>query len=295
MKRFSIDDFRLPIERMRVRHAFSSSILHPLFAFTILELLTAMAVLALVLVMLVQVVNGVLQSTRTQNQQMNSVAAARRAISVITADLQNAVVGENAAILVPDGTSSNLFVLLTSRRSASTAANPRFLAVSYATNGSNQLIRSYGSVDFSQADLLSATTNGTNVIPVEPLAKGVLAIQARAMADGTNVYALTNAASSNWATTNYNGLPPPAGFKALLTHAGAFSSALTNRTRAMEIWIAAVDDQNYQLLISSGNLPVVLGAMGSDPTAWRSAIDATAIPSQAKSGIRILNKTIPLR
>ena len=293
MKRFPIADWRMLNLRTRqpIPH-FPFRIPHSaLSGFTILELLVAMAVLSLILVMLVQVVNGLLQATRTQNQQMDSVSAARRAIDVIAADLRNAIVGDNAAILAPDGASSNLFALVTSRRSASTATSPRFLAVSYATNASNQLIRSYGSVDYAQANLLSITT----VAPAEPLAKGVLAIQARAMADGTNVYALTSTATANWATTNYNGLTPPAGFKALLTRSPGFSSALTNRTRAMEIWIAAVDAQNYQLLKSSGNLPVVLGVIGTDPTTWRSSIDAAAIPSQAKAGIRILNKTIPLR
>lgn len=262
-------------------------------SFTILELLTAMAVLALILVMLVQVVNGVLQSSRTQSQQMDSVSTARRAIDVLTADLQNAVVGGNAGILVPEAAGSTVIALLTSRRGPAAAADHRFLAVRYSTNADNQLMRAYGSVDFTRTDLLSSAIAGSN--PVEPLAKGILGIQVRALADGTNSYPAADAASANWATTNYNGIAPPAGYKALLTHAATFASGLTNRTRALEIWIAAVDDQNFSVLSNSGNLSVVRGAMGADPSAWRTSIDDAAIPAQAKAGIRILKKTIPLR
>ena len=259
-------------------------------AFTILELLVSMAVLAIILVMMVQVVNGLLHSTRTQSQQMDSVASARRAIDVMAADLQNAVVGENAAILAPTSAGSNLFALLTSRRGSNGSTSHRFLAVSYSTNASSQLTRSYASVDFAQTNLLAAATN--TAAPVEPLARGILAIQVRAITDTSN-FPVTASASSNWATTNYNGTPSPGGFQAIITHSPAFASSLTNRTRAFEVWIAAVDDQNYSLLKNLSKLTVVQGVL-TNTTTWRSDIDSSAVPAQVKSGIRILNKTIPL-
>jgi type II secretory pathway pseudopilin PulG len=294
MKRLPIAYFRLPRAQAPRSAAHSSfPIPHSTFnGFTVLELLTAMAVLALILVMMVQVVNGVLQSTRTQSQQMESVSTARRAIDVMANDLQNAVVGQNTAILAPDGAGGNLLAVLTARRGTNGAANHRFLVVSYATNTSNQLLRSYGSVDFSATDLLAAATNTSH--PVEPLAGGILAIQIRAVTDSTN-FPLTNAASANWATNNYNGITPPSGYKALLTYSPAFSSGFTNRTRGLEIWIAAVDDQNFKVLSDSSKLSVAQGVLGADPAAWRLNIDAAAIPPQAKSGIRILKKSIPLR
>lgn len=264
-------------------------------AFTILELLTAMAVLALILVMLVQVVNGLLQSTRTQNQQMDSVASARQAIDVMATDFRNAVVGENAAILIPTVAGSNAFALLTSRRGAAGAmADHRFLAVRYSTNATNQIIRSYGSVGISDTDLLAATVSAATNDGV-PLAKGILGIQARAVGDGTNTYPITNAASANWATNSYNGLLPPTGYQALITRAPAFAANLTNRTRAIEIWIAAVDEQNYALLQGSSKVATAQASLGPDPQAWRAALDACDIPAQAKAGIRVLNKTIPIR
>ena len=261
-------------------------------AFTILELLVSVAVLAIILVMLLQVVNGLLQSTRTQSQQMDSVASARRALDVMAADLQNAVVGESSAILVPAAAGGNLFALLAARRGPNGSASPRLLAVSYSTNSSNQLVRSYGSVDFSQTDLLAAAINTTNT-PVEPLAKGILAVQVIAITEATN-YPLPTNSSANWSTNTYDGLTVPANWQALITRSPAFTSSLANRTRALEIWIAAVDDQNYQILSNSSKLSVAQGLLTGAASGWRSALDNSAIPNQTKSGIRILNKTIPL-
>jgi len=119
-------------------------------AFTVIELLFAMAVLAMILVMMVQVVNGILQSTRTQSQQMDSVATARRALDTMLTDIQSAVIGESSTILAPSTSSSNLFAMLTTRHGMSGAADHRFLAVTYSLNPSNQIVRSHGSVNFAQ-------------------------------------------------------------------------------------------------------------------------------------------------
>lgn len=261
--------------------------------FTILELLVATAILALVLGLLLQIVNGLLQSTRTQNQQISSIASARRALDVMAADLKNGVVGENAAILAPVGNSnSNLLSLVTHRRGPNGSnASHRFLAVSYSTNDSGQLFRSYGSVNFSQTNLLAAATNTST--PLEPLAGGILAFQIHAVTDTAN-FPVGTAAFANWATNNYNGIATPAGFQALITRSPTFASALTNRSRALEIWVAAADQQNYDVLAGLGKLATVRDAMGTEPAAWRQEIDAAPIPSQSKAGIRILSKTIPL-
>jgi type II secretory pathway pseudopilin PulG len=269
-------------------------------AFTLVELLVAMAVMAMLLVLMLQVINGVLMSSRTQNQQMESTSNARLALDVLTGDLQNAVIGGNAAILVPDGSSSssNLITLLTSRLqpSGSSPGNHRFLAVAYSTNSSNQIFRSYGSVDFTQSNLLqNITTYATNT-PDTPLAQGILAIQIRALGDGTNSYGVSSSSSSNWATNNYNGWTPPVGYQALITRLPTFASGMTNRTHSLQVWIASVDSQNYKILTRSGNLTTALSSLSSpDPTTWRTNVDAAAIPAPAKSGIRILTKTIPIQ
>lgn len=269
--------------------------------FTLVELLVAMAVMALLLVLMLQVTNGVLLSSRTQNQQMESGGAARRALDVMALDCQNAVTAGNSAILAGQAGASYLLVLPVRRLTPSgvAVANQRFLAVAYATNASNQLLRSYVSIPFTESNPV-ANLPGYTFTNNGPLSPGILAFQILALGDGTNSYPLSTAVSPNWATTNYNGLAPAANYFALLTPSSTFASTnyasgLTNCTRGLQVWIAAVDDKNYRLLSNAGKLTTAQSALSStNPTIWRASIDAANIPAQTKSSIRILTKTIPL-
>ena len=268
-------------------------------AFSLIEVLVAAAVLSMLLVLMFQIVNGILQSTNTQNQQMEAVAGARRVLDVLSADLQHAVVGEDTAILV-GSTAENPtnLAFLTTRRGPSRSTGHRFLAVSYATNGSNQIIRNYDTVDFQKKGLLDATTN---VLSNSILASGILAFQARAVTDNTN-YGFTNAPEPNWASTNtddsglpsYNGHSGVPGFNVLITGSPNFASGFTNKTHAIEVWIASVDEKDFSILTNSGKLANLQGVFSGDPAGWREIVDAADIPGKVKSGIRILNKTIPV-
>ena len=260
--------------------------------FTLIEVLVAAAVLGLVMALVLQIVNGVLQSTDGQNHQMASLTAGRRALDAMTADLQKAVVGENAAILVPSGPGTNLFAVITQRRAP--ANQPaRFLAVRYFTNSRNEIYRAYGPVAFGATDLLgAATTAGTTNVP---LATGILAVAVRAQADGTNSYAVTDPPSANWSTNTYNAFAAPGDYKALLTTGPGFGAGLSNRTRALEIWMVAADGQTLALLTNLAKLGAVSSALNpAKPADWRAAIDAADIPPHAKSAIRVLSKTIPV-
>lgn len=249
-----------------------------------------MAVLALVLVMMLQVTTGILGSTRAQNQQMDSVASARRALDAIDADIRKALINDTTSVLV--STTSPELALLAQRRGAS-ATEHRFLSVRYSTNSSNQIIRTYASVPFSEANLtgLAATNPGTP----STVADGILAFQIRIATP--SAFFLPNAANpTNWATTNYNGVALPTGWRALITAAPSFAQGLTNRAQSVRIWLAAADDQTMSLLKSSGQLATAQSILSAQDHArdWRAAIDNSAIAPQAKSSIRILQKTIPL-
>ncbi len=259
--------------------------------FTLIELLTAMAVLGIIMMMLMQVVSGILQSTRMQTQQMGSVENARRALDAMDADLKKAVVGEMASVLV--SSSAPKIAFLSQRRGPANAAGHRFLAVTYETNADHELVRGYASVGYTDTDLLAASIN-TNTNSV--VADGILGFKIMVVTSSTN-FPSTGAPSPNWATNNYNGTATPTNFNALVTSAPAFAAGLTNRARALRVWVAAVDDQNYSLLTNTSMLNNALAAIAgkTNPAEWRAAIDDASIPPQTKSGIRILTKTIPLR
>ena len=253
--------------------------------FSLIELLTAMAVLAMILVMLMQVVNGILQSTQTQSQQIESVETARRMLDIIETDLSLAVVGENSAILVKTGGDSHGLAFLSDRRGP---VDPqRCLAVRYDRDGDTRITRSYDSVDFDERNLLAAAVNPTNTTV---LSDGILAFQIRINTGNTN-YSATDTATANWATNNYNGVATPSGWKALVTESPSFASGLSNRAQSMQIWVAAVDRQNLALVDTNS-----IGAIfGPDPRSWRAAVDSAAdLPPRVKAGIRILNKTLTL-
>ena len=241
-----------------------------------------MAVLALILALLLQVVNGILQSTKTQSQQMDSVGTARRMLDVIEADLSKAVVGENAAIFV--NASSPGLAFLTARRGPTGTTGHRFLAVQYGLTNTTQLSRSYGSFGFANTNLLldTVSTSGSSV-----LADGILGFQIRVLTSSSN-YASTSTPSGNWATNNYNNTPGPTGWNALITGSPSFASGLTNRARALQIWVAAVDQQSLHLAANA------TATFGADPTAWQSSLDSSSLPAPVKSSTRILTKTIPL-
>ncbi|MCX8494262.1 MAG: hypothetical protein ORN23_08555 [Chthoniobacterales bacterium] len=281
-----------PKGTMHLRHLNISN--RQVAAFTLVELLTATAIMALILVLLLQILNGILDSTRVQNQQMEAVGSARRALDVIASDLRNAVISENSSILTAG--SSNSFALLAARRGTNGATGHRYLAVLYSTNSSNQIIRSYGSSTFSGTNPLADAAMNATVTPFEPLARGILAFQARILADGSNAYPLTATPSGNWATNNYNGVTSPSGWNTLITRSPSFAAGLTNRARAMDIWIVSIDDQNGRLFTNNSSWVTSVGTAlsGTNVTGWRSAIDGAAIPGRIKSALRVLNKTIPL-
>jgi len=266
--------------------------------FTILELLVAMAVLAMIMVMMLQVATGILGSTRAQNQQMDSVAAARRILDVMDADVRKAVINDSASILVSQAGPG--FALLAQRRGTS-ATNHRFLAVRYFANASNQLVRAYGTVPFNDPALIQApVTRTTGAGATEAvMADGILGFQIRIAVPGINptgFVASTDAPAPNWATNSYNGATTPSGWNALITGAPSFANQLTNRAQTLRVWLVAADPQTMDLLRSANAIGAAQTAITNKPHAkdWRTAIDNANIPNQAKSAIRILNKTLPL-
>lgn len=253
-------------------------------AFTLIELLVAMAVLAIVLVMMLHVTNSVMQATRTQNQQMDSAASARRALDVLVADLGQVVINNHATILWQTN-STNLVSFLTSRRGPdANSASHRFLALRFFTNSEYQLFRSYGSVDFSELDLLEKIQTSTTNTSFAPLASGILAFRIIPK-PGTG---------SGWATNSYNNFSLQNDWRALVTRQASWSGASTNRVKALEIWIAAVDEQNFALLESANRLAAVGSALATDPENWRQVLDAADIPPATKSSIRVLNRTVSI-
>ena len=272
-----------------------------------------MAVLVLLMVMMVQISNGILTSTRIQNQQLDSVASARRAIDILTKDISTAIVGTSSTILVRPLTPGQDFIAMVCQRLGPTSANLdtyRFLAVQYSMDSSGQLFRKYNAVNFptssTSPNLLTSATI-SNPTPPIPLASGLLGFSLRILTTDTStatssIRLLSDSASPSWAVPNtsdttYNGLTVPSGWKALVPPGATFVTQPTRTSRAIEIWVAAIEPQTYALLESSGQLSAAQGVFSNPSTSphdWRTAFDAADVPASAKSALRIINKTVPL-
>jgi len=277
------------IVRIRTARSTSSGVLlfRPGHAFSLIELLTAMAVLALILVLLVQVVNGILQSTQAQSQQMDSVAEARRMLDVIETDLSQAVITESATILLRSAGDSRELAFLADRRGPT--AGHRLLAVRYDQAKDTQFQRSYGSVGFTEADLMAAAAVEAPVTS-SVLANGILAFDIRFLGE-SGEYGFADAGSAAWATSSYNGFATPGGWRALITDSPSFARELPERIHSLQIWVAAIDEQNLAIIDPAG----IRSIFGADPSAWRENVDQSeSLPARVKSAIRILSKTIPL-
>jgi len=301
-----------------IRHSIRRLLPNDQKGFTLVELLTATAILSLLLVLMFQIVSEILQSTKVQNQQMESVAAARRALDVMSTDLQNAVVGENISILVPAQSGVGaLLGMVCNRRGPNAPTLGRYLGVSYGFDSSAGVItRSYSPIPYEDPDLftqigilMSLTTpppapGGSKIIASNILSVQVLAKSTSSSAQPSPTpVTLPAMASPNWASNGtYNSFTVPPTYNAIVSPAREFATgppALDNTTSAFEVWIASIDQNNYDLLQRTGSLTTLQAALSQvaaqqGPSSWRATVDAASIPSAVKSGIRILNKTILL-
>lgn len=264
-------------------------------AFTLIELIVAIAVLGLMLILLLQTLSNVLRATGIQVRQMDSNAFARQALDTMEFDVHTSLIDNSASVLVADTPDSeNLLALIARRRGPTTATNHRFLAVRYVVNTNSGLFRYYASQNFASTNFnlaaSSATEGGTR-----PLVDGVLAARVRVLTERA-AYDSAASPSDQWATNIYGNVAVPSGFKALLTRASPESGELANTARALDIWLACIDPKTSELLRSIGKSSEARRIFSSrNPSEWQVALDTTdAIPSQAKEGIRILNKQIAL-
>ncbi|MCX7712628.1 MAG: prepilin-type N-terminal cleavage/methylation domain-containing protein [Chthoniobacterales bacterium] len=268
--------------------------------FSLVEVLTATAVLALILLLMVQITDGILNSTRLQNRQLDSVAAARRALDTITTDFTNGIVTNEVSILLREASPNMPFLaLLTNRPPPRNASQHRFLAVQYEYDSQKaKLYRNYKSVSFSDSKLFNEMASSDFNRPDIPLAGGILGFYLEVFTtDESNpIKVPSDAVSDDWATTSdYNGYSVPSGWKALLTPSSSFAKNPGKTTFSIRIWMAATEPQSLDLLEKTGKLSTTLGIFSNhDPRDWRTALDASSLPPAVKSSTRILQRTFPV-
>ena len=268
-------------------------------AFTLVELLAAMAVLALMLAMILQITGNTLQATRISRQEMDASQQSRTVLDALEADLSNRVTQADLTALAAEDTSHNSqLVFLTNGRSPNVAgqAPARFVAVNYQLTGTT-LQRRTATVAWtttqSMVDAALAATAKTATIT--NLANGILRFEAVAVLDDGTISPLSQA--GNWQTSTVNAETIPTPFFGLVLE----TSALTDRrVRSLVVGVATLDGQTLNLP-GAQNIVALLTApaAGQTPYGVWSQVVATpgglaSAPAPARAALRIEQRSYAL-
>lgn len=265
-------------------------------AFTIVELLVASAVLCLILALLLQVINGTLQSSRLINQRLDATEGARRALDILATDLGNCVIDSDTFILA----SANQDMAFITRGRGPRGVSTRFLAVNFRVNADHELIRSFKPIAWGTSDLLAQSVEsatGTKSV----LSRGILALSIQAiLEDGRSVPIFPIDSSAAVVKEKLNSVIIPSNWGALRSNASSTEIGSDLYARSLLITVVAVDERNYKLLESSGSLMRIINVL-TQPLAdenislkWSSSLDNSSFELPAKAAIRILSKTVEL-
>lgn len=270
--------------------------------FTILELLVAMAVMAMMLVLLLQITNHTMQVSKTATQQLDSTQSARQILDALSSDIAHAVLTDGSTILTQAAGGAPTLAFLTSGRGPDITPS-RFLAVSYKLEN-NMVSRAYKAIGWADipttysctlyaAEAALYSPDSTSTLSTGILQFSVLAI----LEDGTMVSLLAppaNAAGVS-GTVPFEGQTVPAGWTALVPARPPVPVLLipsTARARALFVAIASIDEQNLSLLGPSAI--TFTQATTSDPVAaWETELAAKSLPGPARAAIRFNSKVIP--
>lgn len=264
--------------------------------FTIVELLVATAVLALMLALLVQIANHTLQASRVTTQQLESTQSSRRVLDTLASDLAYSVFSSGATIIVQPRAGSVSLSLLTSGRGPITElAPPRFLAINYKLE-KHQIIRSYRSIDWTKQNLLEEAESAASVVEnTAPLADGVLQFAVLAVLENGEIVSVTSLPQSAGVSqpTTYQGEVVPTGWTALIPARRPFTSN-SERVKSLLFAMASVDRQNFQLL-SESQKNILPTPTTSDPIKeWEDDLASADLPAPARAAIRFQSKVISL-
>ena len=259
-------------------------------AFTLLEVMVAGAVLIMLLVALIQILDGAIRSSGLMNQQIDAIRDARMSLDVLCADLDNVVTRDGARILLTGSGADTRLAFLTRSRGPSTSIS-RFLAVSYSLSGTAGFTRSYAGIEWDKSSdlIFSATQSQSGSLSM--LSQGVLAWSISALTtSGSSILLTANASAEGSAT---EALPAYAGWRALRTSSPDYPDGV----RSLQVTLAAMDEASLQRF--TGDLATIRAEFTQPPAnqsaaaLWNAAIN-TKIRAPVRPSIRMVSKTVDL-
>lgn len=284
-------------------------------AFTLLEVLAAMAVFVLLVVLVAQIAGQTTVVTSASHRRMEALQAARTVLDAIGSDLSNMVRQQGGVLIAgrsPSGytPASSLLAFVCSSRPRAGSGNPadaRFLAVflgirlwedkaigvtanvvPMATKGSGSVPWTGGLANFS--DAAASAANSVEGAPGitdarEPVSESVFRVEV--------VYLLDDGSISP--------TPPPlAGFASTPALGPGMTAVDLSRVRGLIVAVAALDRATLRLVAEAGEgefrklaeaFPAVAEPDKTPLQAWSSISLPASLPKRVRENLRILQRT----
>lgn len=261
--------------------------------FTLVELLVATAVMALLLTLLLQISGNALDYTRVSRQSMDTIQRTRATLDSLEADLQNLVPIDGLTIFTrQDALNNTTIAFVTRNRGPKGASDFRFMAVTYQLEASGHIIRRSQPISWSSQNPLQelAASLGSNSSSV--LADSVLRLEAAFILDDGTI--VSPGENGPWLTTTLDGENFPTGldgFSAVLQNKLPPISS-TKRVQALAFSTAALESQVYRLPNAAS-----MGSALHTPTpssnqtpfdVWNTAVSSGLLSSFPQPAIRAL-------
>jgi len=279
-------------------------------AFSLVEVLVAVAILLLMLLLVSQITQMTLQTSRATTAKMEGTEAARKLFDSLDRDLELSVAAPrlekastNLSILARlSASGSPELSFLTSGRGPSGTMPPRFLVVGYSMT-KDTVTRIYSPVDWSATDLPQAAAapaasgSGSSVV-----ANGILQFSIAILLEDGSIASLADlggpslpnplpawgsrvdvAGSGTWTLLHPSRPPAPVPL-----------NPTTARTSSLLVSVATIDERSYRL-IPPAAFPLFPQPLTSDPTKeWESKLATLTLPGPVRASIRFHSMRIPL-
>jgi prepilin-type N-terminal cleavage/methylation domain-containing protein len=258
--------------------------------FTLIELLAAMAVFVLVLILLVQVANHTLQTTKLVNQQMDATQRARTVLDALSLDLEGLAAQNGLTLFARTVAANSELAFLTQSRGPSGIAGFRNMAVAYRLENDG-LVRRSSEVTWEQSDVVSRIVGAASSNTVSVIAQGILRFEAVAVLENGSVVPLSQAGSP----TIFD-QPIPDGFLGL--HLNTANTA--SRVVTIIVAVAALDSQSLRLPgVSDFASQLPSPSVGETPMeAWTRVLSSeglSGVPLSAVSALQIAQRSYSLK
>lgn len=269
-------------------------------AFTLIEILVSVAVLAVLFVVVMQVSGYMFNASHISSVQMDANQQARTVLDVLSSDINSAVTDYGQTFLVKQGAGNNTEMAFVIRdRGSASETDTRFIAVHYSLGADGGVVRRRAPITFGDTDYLAGIAQAvqSSASSSDVIAGSMLRMEVVLILDNGQIVPLTE--SGSWLADKVNGESLPStlsGFSALALK--TFSIDPNNpRVLAFVIGVAALDAQGYYLPNAPGIADKLLTPpAGQTPfDCWNSVINSSQLasfPLPSVWALRLLQTTV---